>query len=398
MTGIKDWSTTAGNNDNADSAINWAEGQAPSTVNNSSRAMMALIRTQWNQKDWFEYGDGDETYSISRVGKFQFQVEGSDQTAEYHAGRRVKLTGASTDQYGAIVSSSLSGAMTEITISMSTSISTGHTGVEIGMSAANGSPLPWPLHIDGANKRLGVGTFAPATQLHVVGDVTVDGDFVGDMAFQEQVSISGTLNVGGSVSFATTLHVVGAATFDADSVFNEQVSISGTLNVGGTVSFASTLHVVGAVEFDDKLSISGSLNVNSGPVSFGSTLVVTGALTQTGVATFGAAPIVAVSNDGADTSLTIRNTAGSGSTDETVSLIAEHVDGNGPGGKIVFGRTSDYSSDANEDSFMGLYTATNGADGLRLLIATNGVITIGNLAGSGSRTVVADANGVLSAP
>lgn len=35
------WSTTANNNDDADASINFAEGQAPSTVNNSARALMA---------------------------------------------------------------------------------------------------------------------------------------------------------------------------------------------------------------------------------------------------------------------------------------------------------------------------------------------------------------------
>ena len=34
------WSRTAESNSTADSSINWAEGQAPSTVNNSARAMM----------------------------------------------------------------------------------------------------------------------------------------------------------------------------------------------------------------------------------------------------------------------------------------------------------------------------------------------------------------------
>ncbi len=38
--------TNVGGNDNADSAINWAEGQAPSTVNNSSRAVMARV-AEW---------------------------------------------------------------------------------------------------------------------------------------------------------------------------------------------------------------------------------------------------------------------------------------------------------------------------------------------------------------
>lgn len=37
------WSKTAADNDDADGAINWAENQAPSSVNNSARAMMAAI-------------------------------------------------------------------------------------------------------------------------------------------------------------------------------------------------------------------------------------------------------------------------------------------------------------------------------------------------------------------
>lgn len=37
------WSQTAGSNGNSDSTINWAEGMAPSAVNDSARAMMAAI-------------------------------------------------------------------------------------------------------------------------------------------------------------------------------------------------------------------------------------------------------------------------------------------------------------------------------------------------------------------
>lgn len=41
---VQDWSTTAADNDDADSSINWAENQLPGTVNGSARAMMAAIR------------------------------------------------------------------------------------------------------------------------------------------------------------------------------------------------------------------------------------------------------------------------------------------------------------------------------------------------------------------
>lgn len=44
MSSIYDWSLLAASNANADTDVNWAEGQAPSTVNNSARFMMQRIR------------------------------------------------------------------------------------------------------------------------------------------------------------------------------------------------------------------------------------------------------------------------------------------------------------------------------------------------------------------
>lgn len=41
--GVRDWSTTADDNGSSDPTINFAEGQMPSSVNNSARAMMAAL-------------------------------------------------------------------------------------------------------------------------------------------------------------------------------------------------------------------------------------------------------------------------------------------------------------------------------------------------------------------
>jgi microcystin-dependent protein len=41
--GVVTWSQTSANNATADTAINWAEGQAPSSVNDSARAMMSSV-------------------------------------------------------------------------------------------------------------------------------------------------------------------------------------------------------------------------------------------------------------------------------------------------------------------------------------------------------------------
>nr|CBI81752.1 Phage related protein [Bartonella schoenbuchensis R1] len=44
MSDIYDWSLTADTNAHSDDSINWAQGQPPSSVNNSARAMMQRIR------------------------------------------------------------------------------------------------------------------------------------------------------------------------------------------------------------------------------------------------------------------------------------------------------------------------------------------------------------------
>ncbi|WP_079212728.1 phage tail protein [Brucella pituitosa] len=44
MSSIYDWSLQAANNANADDNIDWAEGQPPSSVNNSARAMMQRVK------------------------------------------------------------------------------------------------------------------------------------------------------------------------------------------------------------------------------------------------------------------------------------------------------------------------------------------------------------------
>ncbi|MDD9334085.1 MAG: phage tail protein, partial [Bartonella sp.] len=44
MSDIYDWSLTADANAHSDDLINWSEGQPPSSVNDSARAMMQRVR------------------------------------------------------------------------------------------------------------------------------------------------------------------------------------------------------------------------------------------------------------------------------------------------------------------------------------------------------------------
>lgn len=52
---INEWSTTPGNNASGVTGVNWAEGQAPSTVNDSARAVMADVAAWYGQAKLPQY-------------------------------------------------------------------------------------------------------------------------------------------------------------------------------------------------------------------------------------------------------------------------------------------------------------------------------------------------------
>lgn len=123
---ISEWSTTAADNDTAGS-INFAEGQAPSTVNNSARALMADVRTWYDDMEFRDFG-----HTPTYVGATQFSVTG-DQTAIYTVGRPIRIADSST-LYGQITASSYS-TVTTVTVSLITgSLSVSITAVALGLT------------------------------------------------------------------------------------------------------------------------------------------------------------------------------------------------------------------------------------------------------------------------
>lgn len=66
--GVPSWSTTASSNASADSNINYAEGQAPSTLNNSARAMMAALKAYFDGIGGAAtYGGSSSDYTITNA-------------------------------------------------------------------------------------------------------------------------------------------------------------------------------------------------------------------------------------------------------------------------------------------------------------------------------------------
>lgn len=141
-TGVKSYSTTAANNVQANTGINWDEGMSPAAVNNSARANMADTRSQWNDKEWFAYCTGDMFTAATYVSATSFKFSGIDLTAVYTVGRRVRAVGSSTGTiYGKISASAFSTDTTVTVIWDSGSLSNETLTVSVG-SATTGKPVP----------------------------------------------------------------------------------------------------------------------------------------------------------------------------------------------------------------------------------------------------------------
>lgn len=180
------WSTTAASN-NTTPPDGWPEGQAPSTVNDCAREMMASIRTVFNDAQYF-----DQDFTPTYVAATQFSVTGN-QTSAIHAGRRLKIydatAGVATVIYATVVTASFT-AITNIHISaddgqLTSSLSSFAIAV---LSNTNNSLPRNPPGNFGFDK-------LSASAAEITGALTVSGAVV----------LKGALSVGGAASFADTI-------------------------------------------------------------------------------------------------------------------------------------------------------------------------------------------------
>jgi hypothetical protein len=137
MTGIEAWSTTAASNNSA-VPNGWPEGMAPSGVNDAARQMMASIRTWYETAQWINLG-----YTHTYVGASQFKISGSDVTAIYTVGRRVRAVGSSTGTIYGIITVSAFVTDTTLTVAWdSGSLSNETLTVSLGIITPASSALP----------------------------------------------------------------------------------------------------------------------------------------------------------------------------------------------------------------------------------------------------------------
>ena len=110
-TGIKNWSTTPGDNDST-SPNGFPEGMAPSQVNDSARQVMAEVRDWYEDASWIDLGLSGLTY----VDSDTFRLTG-DQTAIFTVNRRVRAIGTTPFTiYGTITASTFDSTNTDVDV------------------------------------------------------------------------------------------------------------------------------------------------------------------------------------------------------------------------------------------------------------------------------------------
>jgi len=120
------WSTTPANNASA-GLIDWAEGQPPSTVNDSARQMMADVATWFQSPEWLNYG-----LVPTFVSATQFTTP-NNQTSIYTVGRRVRAFVSAGTIYGTISASAFT-SLTTVTVAWdSGALDSGVSEVDVGI-------------------------------------------------------------------------------------------------------------------------------------------------------------------------------------------------------------------------------------------------------------------------
>ena len=281
--GVPVWSMTAASNSTADDSINWAEGQAPSSVNDSARAMMARV-AEWyaDTSGNLVLGGTSTAYTLTTNNVFASLIDGAIVTARVNA-----TSGAApTLAVDGLTAKQIRGVY-------GTNIPTGALQINsVHSFVYDSTDDAWIVHgffsqssLEDGTVSLPSLTFTADTNsgLYRIGadniGVTLNGAKVLDVA-TTGLSITGTLTPSGQiVGFAGTVSAPGYA-FASDldcglyriganniglALNGAKVVDYGTAGVAvtGTFSISSTLAVTGASTLTGALTANNSAGVTA---------------------------------------------------------------------------------------------------------------------------------------
>lgn len=257
MTGIDSWSITPATNATADAgAINWSEGQAPSTVNNTARQMLADTRSAFNDLAWFQYGTGDQNVSTHLAvpavyaSGTSFTIAGADVTSVYHLSRRVRAVGVSTGTiYGRISISSYAPTTTTVTVVWdSGSLSNETLVISLSQIPVTGGPLPQlPRYFNGN----GGGT-STASATYVMGGNGATWTITPLSTGRARVMITGTMTTSTTNSdsfclgkYGTGTAPIGGAAVTGTSMTTSETRVTNSGASGNLTAFAYYAEITG---------------------------------------------------------------------------------------------------------------------------------------------------------
>ena len=258
-TGVGKYSTTASNNETVQST-NFAEGMAPSDVNNAARETMANMRSMYNQigEGFVEYGDSDGEYTVTRTDADTITITSSaNLTSIYYAGRPIRiLDGGGNTVTGSISSSSYSSPTLTVNLS--------------GISLASGNPTKVEL---GPAMKAGGG--------RVILDDDEDSFISASTDDQVDITVGGTAQVevkDGSIGPTTDSDVdLGTTAKRFKDAYVDTLTTTGNVTVGGTLSGTLAASVLGAVYPVGSVYINATSSTNPGTLLGFGTWVAFGA-------------------------------------------------------------------------------------------------------------------------
>ena len=216
--------TSANNTATGTNSVSVAEGMLPSNINNAFRSVMADIRQHYNEAEWIEYGDGAGTYTATYASATSFTIDGTDVTAIYHAGRRVKAVASTPGTiYGTVSSTSFSTNTTvNITWDSGNLSSEAITSVHIGVLAKTNNSIPTGV--------IAAGNIADgAVTLAKLGADSVNGTKIADDAINSEHYVDASIDTAHIADSQITAAKIGSnavttAKINADAVTGAKIA------------------------------------------------------------------------------------------------------------------------------------------------------------------------------